>query len=132
MALEDIAQEQVADVLPSLHSIDLPGQRASSVEKFITARQLSGRPVIVVDVERERAREGVRTMLERAEARDRDGERGKILERGGGEEEEKERKRKRRKEIRMAGAVFDHTWAGWSMPEAYINMILHNGLMPDA
>ena len=131
MALEDIAQEQVADVLPSLHSIDLPGQRASSVEKFITARQLSGRPVIVVDVERERAREGVRTMLERAEARDRDGEREKILERGGGEEEEAERKRKRRKEIRMAGAVFDHTWAGWSMPEAYINMILHNGLMPD-
>jgi hypothetical protein len=54
--LEDITQEMVADVLPSLNLIDLQGQRASSVEKFITARQLSGRPVTVVDIKRQRVK----------------------------------------------------------------------------
>jgi hypothetical protein len=49
LALQDITGDMVAEVLPSLNSIDLDGQPASSIEKFITARQLSGRPVTHVD-----------------------------------------------------------------------------------
>jgi hypothetical protein len=48
LALEDIAGEMVAEVLPSLDLIYLPGQLASSVEKFVAARQLSDRPVTVL------------------------------------------------------------------------------------
>jgi hypothetical protein len=42
-----------ADALPSLHLICLAGQPASSIEKFVTARQLSGRPVTVINAELE-------------------------------------------------------------------------------
>jgi hypothetical protein len=50
LALEDITEEMVAEVLPSLGSICLVGQPASSIKKFISVRQLSGRPVIVNDM----------------------------------------------------------------------------------
>ncbi len=53
LALEDITGEMVAEVLPSLNLICLAGQPASSVEKFIAARELSGRPVTVIDTETE-------------------------------------------------------------------------------
>jgi hypothetical protein len=53
LALEDIAGETVGEVLPSLDLIYLAGQPASSVEKFVAARQLSGRPVAVIDTETE-------------------------------------------------------------------------------
>jgi len=49
LALEDIAGETVAEVLLSLDSICLVDQPASSVKKFVAARQLSGRPVTVVE-----------------------------------------------------------------------------------
>ena len=130
MALEGIAQEVVADVLPSLNSIYLPGQRASSVEKFITARQLSGHPVIVLDIERERAREGARIMLERAEARDREREKEEEKEKERlerrGEEEETERKRKRRWEIVMAGAMLNEVWHHGVPEDQHLQ-----GLVPD-
>ena len=50
-ALEDsISEETVAvDSLPSLNLICLAGQPASSIEKFVTARRLSGRPVTVIN-----------------------------------------------------------------------------------
>jgi hypothetical protein len=51
LALEDTTGEMVAGVLPSLELIHLAGQSASSIEKFVAARQLSGRPVTVVDTE---------------------------------------------------------------------------------
>ena len=89
LALEDIPQETVTEVLPSLNSIALQGQRASSVENFITARQLFGHPVTVIDFERERAKERARIMLERARAREKKREK---------EREEKEREREREKE----------------------------------
>ena len=38
-------ETEAADALPSLHLIYLEGQPESSIEKFVTARQLSGRPV---------------------------------------------------------------------------------------
>ena len=41
-------ETEAADALPSLRLICLAGQPASSIEKFITARQLSGRPVSVI------------------------------------------------------------------------------------
>lgn len=66
LALEDVPQEMVAEVLPSLNLIDFHGQRASSLESFISARQLSGRSVTVVDFEWERAREGERLKREKA------------------------------------------------------------------
>jgi hypothetical protein len=53
LALEDIAGETVAEVLPFLDLIYLEGQPASSVEKFVAARQLSDRPVAVIDTETE-------------------------------------------------------------------------------
>ena len=52
-ALEDITVEMSIEVWPSLDLICLEGLPASSIEKFVTARQLSGRPVIVVDTKTE-------------------------------------------------------------------------------
>ena len=51
LALEDITAGMVDEVLPFLDSIFLVGQPASSIKKFIVARQLSGRPVTVVNPE---------------------------------------------------------------------------------
>ena len=48
LALEDIPAERVAEILPSLCLIYLESHPASSLEKFVTARALSDRPVIVV------------------------------------------------------------------------------------
>ncbi|KAH9170271.1 hypothetical protein EDB89DRAFT_1323589 [Lactarius sanguifluus] len=53
LALEDIPTEMVTEVLPSLDLICIEGQPASSVEKFVTARRVSGRPVTVIDTETE-------------------------------------------------------------------------------
>ena len=53
LTLEDIASETVVEVLPSLDSICLHGWLASSIEKFVAARQLSGHPVTVIATERE-------------------------------------------------------------------------------
>jgi hypothetical protein len=53
LALEDITGEMVSEVMPSLELICLEGQPASSVEKFIAARQLSDRPVTVIGLNRE-------------------------------------------------------------------------------
>ncbi len=52
LALEDITGEMVAEVLPSLDLIYLPGQPASSIEEFVAARRLCGRPVTVIDTEK--------------------------------------------------------------------------------
>ncbi|KAH9171701.1 WD40-repeat-containing domain protein [Lactarius sanguifluus] len=51
LALEDITAGMVTAVLPSLDSIYLSGQPASSVGKFVAVRRLSGRPVTVIDTE---------------------------------------------------------------------------------
>jgi hypothetical protein len=52
LALEDVTTtEMVAEVLPFLDSICLTGQRASYIKNFVAARQLSGRPVTVVNPE---------------------------------------------------------------------------------
>ena len=48
-ALEDIIEEVVTDVLPSLELICLEVQPVPSVEKFIAVRRLSGHPVTVVN-----------------------------------------------------------------------------------
>jgi len=55
LALEDIAgdSEMVDEVFPSLDLIRVAGEPASSIEKYIAVRQLSGRPVTVVDSETE-------------------------------------------------------------------------------
>ena len=53
LALEEITGEMIAEVLPVLDLIYLDGQPVSSVEKFLTARRLSGRPVAIVDTEAE-------------------------------------------------------------------------------
>jgi len=53
LALEGNTGETVAEVLPSLDLICLVGQPASSVEKFVAARRLSGRPVTVVGTKKE-------------------------------------------------------------------------------
>lgn len=53
LALEDIPAEMVDEVLPSLDLIRVVSQPASSIEKFIAARQLSGNPVTVIEAERE-------------------------------------------------------------------------------
>jgi hypothetical protein len=50
-AMEDITAEMVGELLPFLESIYLAGQPASSIKKFVAARQLSGRPVTVVNPE---------------------------------------------------------------------------------
>jgi hypothetical protein len=51
LALEDVTGELVAEVLPSLNLIYLEGHPASSVKKFVAARQLAGRPVTVLETE---------------------------------------------------------------------------------
>ena len=53
LALEDIALETVAEVLPSLYLICFEVRPASSIEKFAAARQRSGCPVTVIDTEGE-------------------------------------------------------------------------------
>ena len=53
LALEDTTGETVVNVLPSLELIYLEGHPASSIEKFIAARQRSGRPVTLVRTETE-------------------------------------------------------------------------------
>ncbi|KAH9020744.1 hypothetical protein EDB84DRAFT_1565599 [Lactarius hengduanensis] len=53
LVLEDIVAEMVTEVLPSLDLICLEDQPASSIEKFVTARRLSGRPVTVINTETE-------------------------------------------------------------------------------
>ena len=53
LALEDIAFETVADVLPSLNLIYFQGQPASCIERFVAARQLSGCPVTVIETKKE-------------------------------------------------------------------------------
>ncbi|KAH9011769.1 hypothetical protein EDB85DRAFT_2159650 [Lactarius pseudohatsudake] len=53
LALEDITAETVAEVLPSLDLICIEGQPVSSMEKFVTARRVSGRPVTVVNTKME-------------------------------------------------------------------------------
>jgi hypothetical protein len=53
VALEDTARGMFTESLPSLDLIYLEGQPASSVEKFVAARQLSGRPVTVVHTKAE-------------------------------------------------------------------------------
>ena len=53
IALEDIALETGAEVLPSLDLTYFQGQAASSIEKFAAARQRSGCPVTVIETEGE-------------------------------------------------------------------------------
>ncbi|KAH9037531.1 hypothetical protein EDB84DRAFT_1675637 [Lactarius hengduanensis] len=53
LALEDIAGETVDEVLLSLDLIYLVDQPTSSIEKFVAARRLSGRPVTVIETETE-------------------------------------------------------------------------------
>ena len=53
LALEVLPLEAVAQTPPSLDLIYLEGQPASSIEKFVSARQLSGRPVTVVETQTE-------------------------------------------------------------------------------
>ncbi|KAH9037530.1 hypothetical protein EDB84DRAFT_1577582 [Lactarius hengduanensis] len=48
LALEDLPEELVAEVLPSLDFICMEGQPESSIEKFIAARKFSGCPVTVI------------------------------------------------------------------------------------
>lgn len=51
--LESVPEAMVAEVLPSLDLICLAGQPTSSVEKFTSARRLSGHPITVVNIEKE-------------------------------------------------------------------------------
>ena len=51
LALEDLTEEMVAEVLPSLDLIYLGGQPASSTERFVAVRRLSGRHVTSFDKE---------------------------------------------------------------------------------
>ncbi|KAH9171741.1 hypothetical protein EDB89DRAFT_1069319 [Lactarius sanguifluus] len=53
LALEDIASELAAEVLPSLDLVCIAGHPASSIDKFTAARRLSGCPVTIVDTEME-------------------------------------------------------------------------------
>ena len=53
LALEDITEEMVAEVLPSLNLICLEGLPVSFIEKFIAVRRFFGRPVTVINTERE-------------------------------------------------------------------------------
>ena len=67
LALEGITQEMVADFLPSISLIDLQGQPASSFEKFVAVRGLSGHPVTTVDSSMEAQRERERERLSKIE-----------------------------------------------------------------
>ena len=49
LVLEDITAELVAEVLPSLSLICVEGETASSLEKIVSIRQFSGRPITVVE-----------------------------------------------------------------------------------
>ena len=49
LALEDIAEMMVTEVLPSLEFIYLEGQPASTIGKFVAVRRLSDRPITVAD-----------------------------------------------------------------------------------
>jgi hypothetical protein len=52
LAPEDIsAVEMVAEMLPFLDFICLPGQRAPYIKNFVAARQLAGRPITVSNPE---------------------------------------------------------------------------------
>jgi len=51
--LEDLTDERVVGLFQFLELIFLQGQPASSIEKFVALRQLSGHPVIVVDSKEE-------------------------------------------------------------------------------
>ena len=53
LALENVTGGIFAETLPSLDLIYLEGQSASCIEKFVAIRQLSGRPVTVIDTEAE-------------------------------------------------------------------------------
>ena len=53
LALEDVSSEAVAESLPSFDLIYVAGRPASSIDKFLAARQLSGRAVTVIDKEGE-------------------------------------------------------------------------------
>ena len=53
LALESLSGEMVAEVLSCLELICLEDQPTSSVEKFVAARRLSGRPVTVICTEEE-------------------------------------------------------------------------------
>ena len=53
LALEGITGDMVTEVLPSLDLICLDGKPASSIRIFLAVRQLSGRPVTVVDTKTE-------------------------------------------------------------------------------
>ena len=109
--LEDIPQEMVADVLPSLISIGLEGQRASSVEKFIAARRFSGQPIIVIDFKREMEKERARALLERA----REKARGRVTvmktERVEDEKMEREREKERMMKRAKRRAIFERETA---------------------
>ena len=108
--LEDIPQDMFAGVLPFLNLIDLEGQLASSVEKFITARRLSGHPVTVVDFKRERAREEarvkekarVRMILEKARVMAREKARKN--------EEEEGQENSMREKAREGDSVIEKAW----------------------
>ena len=53
LALEDLTSQAVTQTLPSLDLIYLAGKPSPSVEKFVAARHLSGRPVTVVETKME-------------------------------------------------------------------------------
>ncbi|KAI9435980.1 hypothetical protein H4582DRAFT_2079110 [Lactarius indigo] len=53
LTLEDITGDMVTKVLPVLDLVYLDGQPASSIERFLAARQLSDRPITVIDTEAE-------------------------------------------------------------------------------
>jgi hypothetical protein len=48
LALEDVAEVTVEEVLPYLHSLYLEGQPATNVKRFTTARLRSDRPVTIL------------------------------------------------------------------------------------
>ena len=50
LAMEDVTAGMVTEALPSLTLVHLEGRPASSLQKFVAARQLSGRPVTVIPI----------------------------------------------------------------------------------
>jgi hypothetical protein len=51
--LDDLTNEMVSEVLPALHFLNVDGRTTTSVQEFIAARQLSGRPVTIVETQEE-------------------------------------------------------------------------------
>jgi len=49
--LDDLPEEMVAEVLPALRFLNLDGRPTRSVWRFISARQLSGCPVTIVNTQ---------------------------------------------------------------------------------